>query len=48
MKKLNDQLLIDSYHKAIKLDLEKKLILVLEEELKRRGLPLNVQIDKRN
>ncbi|USK76657.1 sporulation histidine kinase inhibitor Sda [Peribacillus frigoritolerans] len=39
MKKLNDQLLIDSYLKAIELDLEKKIILVLEEELKKRGLP---------
>ncbi|WP_430871287.1 sporulation histidine kinase inhibitor Sda, partial [Escherichia coli] len=38
----------DSYHKAIELDLEKKFILVLEEELKRRGLPLIVQKDKRN
>ncbi|MFJ7684293.1 sporulation histidine kinase inhibitor Sda [Peribacillus butanolivorans] len=43
MKKLNDQLLIESYLKAIELDLDKNFILVLEEELKRRGLPLIVQ-----
>ncbi|MEX6702796.1 sporulation histidine kinase inhibitor Sda [Peribacillus frigoritolerans] len=48
MKKLNDQLLIDSYLKAIELDLNKNFILVLEEELKRRGLPLIVQKDRRN
>ncbi|WHY15779.1 sporulation histidine kinase inhibitor Sda [Peribacillus frigoritolerans] len=50
MKKLNDQLLIDSYLKAIELDLEKKFILVLEEELKIRGLPLPLidQKDRRN
>ncbi|MDM5213237.1 sporulation histidine kinase inhibitor Sda [Peribacillus sp. NJ4] len=48
MKKLNDQLLIDSYLKAIELDLNKNFILVLEEELKRRGLPLIVQKDMRN
>jgi developmental checkpoint coupling sporulation initiation to replication initiation len=48
MKKLNDQLLIDSYLKAIELDLEKNFILVLEEELKRRGLPLIDQKDRSN
>lgn len=48
MKKLNDQLLIYSYLKAIELDLNKNFILVLEEELKRRGLPLIVQKDMRN
>ncbi|MGZ9817437.1 sporulation histidine kinase inhibitor Sda [Peribacillus simplex] len=44
MKKLNDQLLIDSYLKAIELDLNKNFILVLEEELKRRGLPLIIGV----
>ncbi|MBX9955422.1 sporulation histidine kinase inhibitor Sda [Peribacillus simplex] len=48
MKKLNDQLLIDSYLRAIELDLEKNFILVLEEELKRRGLPLIDQKDRSN
>ncbi|MFJ7513273.1 sporulation histidine kinase inhibitor Sda [Peribacillus simplex] len=48
MKKLNDQLLIDSYLKAIELDLNKNFILVLEEELKRRGLPLILQKDRGN
>ncbi|AMM91666.1 sporulation protein [Peribacillus simplex] len=48
MKKLNDQLLIESYLKAIELGLDKNFILVLEEEMKRRGLHLIVQKDRRN
>jgi developmental checkpoint coupling sporulation initiation to replication initiation len=46
MKKITDQLLIESYFKAIELDLDKDFILVLEEELKRRGLSLIVQKDR--
>ena len=46
MKKITDQLLIESYFKAIELNLDKDFILVLEEELKRRGLSLIVQKDR--
>lgn len=46
MKKITDQLLIESYFKAIELDLDKDFILVLEEELKRRGLSLIVPKDR--
>ncbi|MDN3233356.1 sporulation histidine kinase inhibitor Sda [Priestia megaterium] len=46
MKKIIDQLLIESYFKAIELDLDKDFILVLEEELKRRGLSLIVRKDR--
>jgi developmental checkpoint coupling sporulation initiation to replication initiation len=46
MKKITDQLLIESYFKAIELDLDKDFILVLEEELKRRGLSLIVRKDR--
>jgi len=46
MNKITDQLLIESYFKAIELDLDKDFILVLEEELKRRGLSLIVQKDR--
>ncbi|WP_373274924.1 sporulation histidine kinase inhibitor Sda [Priestia aryabhattai] len=46
MKKITDQLLIESYFKAIELDLDKDFILVLEEELKRRGLSLIVEKDR--
>ncbi|MEH7590871.1 sporulation histidine kinase inhibitor Sda [Priestia megaterium] len=46
MKKITDQLLIESYFKAIELDLDKDFILVLEEELKKRGLSLIVQKDR--
>ncbi|WP_423143154.1 sporulation histidine kinase inhibitor Sda [Priestia megaterium] len=46
MKKITDQLLIESYFKAIELDLDKDFILILEEELKRRGLSLIVRKDR--
>lgn len=46
MKKITDQLLIESYFKATELDLDKNFILVLEEELKRRGLSFIVQKDR--
>jgi len=46
MKKITDQLLIESYFKEIELDLDKDFILVLEEELKRRGLSLIVRKDR--
>jgi len=46
MKKITDQLLIESYFKAIELDLDKDFILVLEEELKRRGLSLIIPKDR--
>ena len=46
MKKITEQLLIESYFKAIELDLDKDFILVLEEELKRRGLSLIVRKDR--
>ncbi|WP_341285198.1 sporulation histidine kinase inhibitor Sda [Priestia megaterium] len=37
---------MESYFKAIELDLDKDFILVLEEELKRRGLSLIVRKDR--
>ncbi|MEH7472797.1 sporulation histidine kinase inhibitor Sda [Priestia megaterium] len=46
MEKLNDQTLLASYFKAIELKLDKDFILILEEELKRRGLSLIVRKDR--
>ncbi|AQU76939.1 sporulation histidine kinase inhibitor Sda [Priestia megaterium] len=40
MENLVDELLLTSYDKAIKLNLEREFILILEKEIKRRGLPL--------
>ncbi|WP_412762781.1 sporulation histidine kinase inhibitor Sda [Priestia megaterium] len=48
MEKLNDQTLLASYFKAIELKLDKDFILILEEELKRRGLPFITKTDRSN
>ena len=48
MDKLNDQTLLASYFKAIELKLDKDFILILEEELKRRGLPFVPKTDRSN
>jgi len=40
MENLVDELLLTSYDKAIKLNLEREFILILEKEIIRRGLPL--------
>ncbi|MFF2444497.1 sporulation histidine kinase inhibitor Sda [Priestia megaterium] len=48
MDKLNDQTLLASYVKAIELKLDKDFILILEEELKRRGLPFITKTDRSN
>jgi developmental checkpoint coupling sporulation initiation to replication initiation len=40
MGNLVDELLLISYYKAKKLNLEREFILILEKEIKRRGLPL--------
>ena len=38
MKNLSDELLIESYYKAIELQLSPEFIRLLEQELKRRSL----------
>lgn len=38
MKKLSDELLIESYFKAIELKLSKEFIRLIESEIKRRSL----------
>lgn len=38
MRKLSDELLIETYHKAKKLDLSPDFILLLEKELQRRSI----------
>ena len=48
MEKLSDQTLFASYFKAIELKLDKDFILILEEELKRRGLPFITKTDRSN
>nr|WP_319017915.1 sporulation histidine kinase inhibitor Sda [Priestia megaterium] len=48
MENLNDQTLLESYFKAIELKLDKDFILILEEELKRRGLPFITKTDRSN
>jgi len=46
MEKLNDETLLASYFKAIELKLDQDFILILEEELKRRGLPFIPKTDR--
>ncbi|MED4219461.1 sporulation histidine kinase inhibitor Sda [Priestia megaterium] len=46
MENLVDELLLTSYDKAIKLNLEREFILLLEKEIKRRGLPLTSTLIK--
>jgi developmental checkpoint coupling sporulation initiation to replication initiation len=40
MEKMTDELLIETYDKALKLDSDKDFIQLLEQELKRRNLEL--------
>ena len=40
MKKMTNELLIETYYKALKLDSDKDFIQLLEQELKRRNLEL--------
>lgn len=44
MKKLADDLLIESYFKAIELKLSKDFILLIETEIKRRSLTDRIRI----
>ncbi|MFE7084091.1 sporulation histidine kinase inhibitor Sda [Priestia megaterium] len=48
MEKLSDAVLKETYIKAIKLKLDKNFILILENELKQRGLLFITKKDKRN
>ena len=41
MRKLSDELLIETYHKAKELDLSPDFISLLEKELQRRSIVLN-------
>lgn len=43
MKQLSDQLLIDTYEKALKLNLQKEFIQLLEEEIKSRNIRFNTK-----
>ncbi|MGM8214185.1 sporulation histidine kinase inhibitor Sda [Bacillaceae bacterium W0354] len=43
MEQLSDQLLIESYNKAVELNLSKDFIHLIELELKRRGLNHNIE-----
>lgn len=38
LKELPDELIVDSYYKAIDFNLEEDFILILEEEINERGL----------
>lgn len=44
MKKLSDDLLIESYFKAIELKLSKEFILLIETEIKRRSLTEHIRV----
>lgn len=44
MKKLSDDLLIESYFKAIELKLSSDFILLIESEIKRRSLTNRIKI----
>ena len=48
MKRINDELLLELYIKALKLNLDKDFILILEKELERRGLLFIIETDKDN
>jgi developmental checkpoint coupling sporulation initiation to replication initiation len=42
--KLSDELLIESYHKAIKLDLSPDFIALIEAEIHRRSLSTKIKV----
>jgi developmental checkpoint coupling sporulation initiation to replication initiation len=44
MRKLSDELLIESYYKAIELNLSKEFILLIESEIHRRSLSNKIKI----
>ncbi|KAA0549332.1 sporulation histidine kinase inhibitor Sda [Bacillus sp. BGMRC 2118] len=44
MKKLSDELLIESYYKAIELKLSPEFIHLIEIEIKRRALGHNIKL----
>jgi developmental checkpoint coupling sporulation initiation to replication initiation len=44
MYKLSDELLIESYHKAIELDLSPDFIRLIEAEIHRRSLSIKIQV----
>lgn len=44
MKKLSDELLIESYFKALNLKLGKEFILLIETEIKRRSLHHKIKV----
>lgn len=44
MKKLSDELLIETYFKAKKLNLNRDFITLMETEIKRRSLASQIQI----
>ncbi len=40
LKDLSDDLIVDSYYKAVDLNLEEEFILILEREISTRGLKI--------
>lgn len=44
MRKLSDELLIESYYKAIELNLSIEFILLIEKEIHRRSLSTKIKI----
>jgi developmental checkpoint coupling sporulation initiation to replication initiation len=44
MRKLSDELLIESYYKARELKLSKEFLLLIETEIKRRSLAHKIRV----
>ncbi|AQX53673.1 sporulation histidine kinase inhibitor Sda [Priestia flexa] len=44
MRKLSDELLIESYYKATQLQLSPEFIQLIEKEIQRRSLKITIQI----
>lgn len=44
MRKLSDELLIESYFKALELKLSHDFILLIEKEIKRRSLSFRIKV----
>ena len=44
MRKLSDELLIESYHKAVQLNLSPEFIRLIENEIHRRSLSHNIKV----
>lgn len=40
LKELSDDIIIESYYRAVNLNLESDFILILKQELKKRGIPV--------